>query len=690
MKYAQIIKGNAMNNAFNETEIRKAISLLIGEGNIFECRILNSANKSQQYSAYFKSSNSLIANLSKQDLRDSNVYIILNKIKNECYGRKQAESFKKVNTSTSDTDVERRWWLLIDIDPERPSDTSSTDAQLAYAKKKMSQVYKFLQNAGFTEPIMACSGNGYHLLYRIDLENSEQNKNLIKRFLETLDVYFSDEFIKIDKSVFNASRICKLYGTYARKGRDIPEQPHRMSEIKYVPEMIEAVKKIYIQKVVDSIKEEQPKPSRYNNYNAGSFDIEEWMRKYGINYKPTSYSDGTKYILDCCPFDSNHKGKDAVIFKMQNGAIGFKCFHNSCSDKTWKDVRLLYEPDAYSKKWEDQKNSMYESKNRYVKIQPRQIEVVQNEPVFMTAKQIMERPSPPESFIKTGITEIDKTMRGLKKEHTSIWSGLRGSAKSTVLSQIALNAVNDNNTVICYSGELSSKSFMRWMNQQAAGHKNEPSAFEGYYNTPIVIREKIAEWLSDRFFLYNNYYGNNFEEIIKKVEEKVEKEKADFVILDNLMSFNISSMGNTKWDAQSAFVWKLHELAMQQHIHIAFVAHPKKAAGFLRFDDISGTADLGNAVDDAFIVHRNNQDFQRLTADMFKWHPDNEVYRGTNVIEIVKDRDGGTQDCFIPLYYEARSKRLKNSPEENVVYGWEQRDENGFMEVAEGFEFDEI
>jgi hypothetical protein len=115
----------------------------------------------------------------------------------------------------------------------------------------------------------------------------------------------------------------------------------------------------------------------------------------------------------------------------------------------------------------------------------------------------------------------------------------------------------------------------------------------------------------------------------------------------------------------------LSRTAKIKNVHIAFVAHPKKAKGFLRFDDISGTADLGNAVDDAFIVHRNNNDFKRLSKDMFHWSDDNEVYDGTNVIEIVKDRDGGNQDVFIPLYYEVESKRLKNYQAENIVYGWD-------------------
>lgn len=683
---------------FNEAEVRKAISVLIGPGEVFECRIVGESK--QQPSGYFSDTNTFVECLKKQNLKNANVYIVLNKLKKECYGREQRNCFLAGKVTASDNDILTREWILIDLDPERPRATSATDTQVLSAKKKATDVYRYLKNQGFPDPVIAFSGNGYHLLYKVSMLNSKENKDLVERFLKAMDGLFSDEANKcrtvddedesvmIDKSVFNAGRICKLYGTMAQKGANTELQPHRMSKITYVPNEIIPVDESYIKKIANSIIPQEVVPSRYNNYNTGSFDIEEWMQKYGIGYKPVSYSGGTKYILDHCPFDSTHKGKDAAIFKMSNGAIAFKCFHNSCSDKTWRDVRLLFEPDAYSRKWEDQRKVMYGSNNKSREVQVRQIEVVDEEPVFMTAQQILDKPAPPESFIKTGIDGIDKKMRGLKKGHVSIWSGLRGSAKSTVLSQITLTAVDNDNTAIVYSGELNSKSFMRWMNQQAAGHRNEPSAFEGYYNTPLNLRKEIAEWLSDKFYLYNNYYGNNFEEIINKVGEQVDKTKADFVILDNLMSFNIASLGNTKWDAQSAFVWKLHDMAMKQNIHIAFVAHPKKAAGFLRFDDISGTADLGNAVDDAFIVHRVNEDFKRLSQEMFKWKLDDPKYESSNVIEIVKDRDGGTQDFFIPLYFEVRSRRLKNSPEENVVYGWE-KDSDGFMDIQEEMVFDD-
>ena len=64
----------------------------------------------------------------------------------------------------------------------------------------------------------------------------------------------------------------------------------------------------------------------------------------------------------------------------------------------------------------------------------------------------------------------------------------------------------------------------------------------------------------------------------------------------------------------------------------------------------------------------------------FGWKDDNPIYSATNAIEIAKDRDGGTQDYFVPLYYERESKRLKNNKAENKIYGW--CNDDGFEQIA--------
>lgn len=654
----------------NEKEIRKTIAILKPDGELFEVRVIY--NSRAVYSGYFKDADSLMKAFSRdiRDYADCNIYITLNMLKDACYSRDQKDRFvRNAKATTSDNDIDGYEYLFVDIDPERPTGTSSSNEQVEKAKAVGNKVYSFMKNTGFNDPVFGFSGNGVHLLYKVGLGNTENGRDLMKKCLQVLDMYFSDEDIQIDLKNFNPARVCKLYGTQAQKGADTEERPHRMSRVIGNPAEIKSNDVKYLKKLADMLPKEE-KPQRYNNYQPTQFDLDEWLSKYGLRYRKTSYSGGTKYILDECPFDSNHKGKDACIFRTSSGAIGFHCFHNSCADKTWRDVRLLYEPDAYEKQQQEYNRRIYAKPKQQQEYKP--IQKKDGKPVFLTANDILNMPKQPERFIKTGIRDIDQRMRGLKTGYTSVLSGLRASGKSSLISEICLECVDDGNKVAVYSGELSPQNFMRWMNLQAAGKTHaEATQFEGYYNVSRQNQEKISEWMKDSFVLYNNEYGNNFIAVKEQIERQIEQNKIDLLILDNLMAFDIKSLSDNKFEAQTAFTWSLHELAQKYDTHVMFVAHPRKAMGFLRLDDISGTADIGNAVDNAFIIHRTNNDFIRLSKQMFGWKDDDPIYSADNVIEIAKDRDGGLQDYFIPLYYEIESKRLKNSFAENKIYGWD-------------------
>lgn len=663
----------------NENEIRRTLSLLKPDGHLFEVRVIY--NSKAVYSGYFKSADDLMAALSR-DIREyanCNIYITLNYLNDECYSRSQRNRFlSKGLATTSDKDVLGYEWIFIDVDPHRTTAVSSSDAQVEKAKVIGNKVYAFMKNLGFYDPICGFSGNGVHLLYRVKIKNSEENVKLINNCLKVLDMFFSTDDVQIDLKNFNPARVCKLYGTKAQKGSDTKERPHRMSRIISAPDEVRINDIQYIEKLAGMLPKEE-KPQRYNSYQPTHFDLDEWLDEHGLRYRKSSYSGGVKYILDECPFDSNHKGKDACIFRATSGAIGFHCFHNSCADKTWRDVRLKYEPDAYEKKQQEYSDRIYAKPKKKPEYKP--IQEKEGEPVFLTAKDILNMPRPPERFVKTGISDIDQRMRGLKTGYTSVLSGLRASGKSSVISEICLDCVESESKVTVYSGELSPQNFMRWMDLQAAGKAYaEPTQFEGYYNVAKENQEKIAEWLAKNFTLYNNKYGNNFLAVKEQLERKIEADKPDLLILDNLMAFDIRSLSENKFEAQTAFTWSLHEMAQKYDIHIIFVAHPRKAMGFLRLDDISGTADIGNAVDNAFIIHRVNNDFVRLTKQMFGWKDDDPLYSADNVIEIAKDRDGGLQDYFIPLYYEKESKRLKNSFAENKIYGWNKQND-GFKSI---------
>lgn len=670
------------NRMIDEHGLRKALHTLKRDGELFEVRLLRKAgNRKQTRSGYFTDVEKAVEEIKKFHLDGWNCFWTLNAINDACYAREQHDRIVDAQKTTDDGDIVGYQWLLVDLDPVRPAEVSSSNEELKNAMTLARKVWAFLSNVGWEKPVVAMSGNGIHLLYAIGLKKSQENIDLVENVLKALDLLFSTDEVKVDTANFNPSRICKLYGTVAQKGAGTEERPHRMAYIKQVPEELKQTTKEYLQKVADMLPKVD-KPQAYNDYAPQQFDVVRWMAEHGLTYKVKQAHDYTKYVLDECPFDSSHKSPDSMITVGSSGAIGFRCLHNSCQGKTWRDVRMKFEPGAYERKEENEVDNRridagwqeHRLHNRDKAIEYEDIEIAQPDaPVFLTAEEILQMPTETEDYVRTGIDGIDNAMRGLKKGAISLLSGLRGGAKSTVLSEIILNSVDDGNNVLCYSGELMPKNFMRWMFLQAAGKNHVlPTQWNGYYQVSAEDQAEIAKWMGPRFLLYNNDYGNNFQKLYARLQKQIAEQKTDLVILDNLMALDIRDLDmRDKYSAQKEFVSALVALAKKTLTHILFVAHPRKSNGFLRLEDVSGTNDLVNMVDDAFIIHRNNEDFRRLSSEMFQWPSSHIAYAGTNVIEVAKDRDLGTQDLFIPLWYEKETKRLKNSPAEMVHYGWE-------------------
>ena len=667
----------------NETIIRRAIHTIKPEGGLFEVRIIGERSKAKISSGYFMDADTLISAFDRMDLRRCNVYITLNDIKEACYSRKQRDHFEITNVTTDDKDIESYAWLFIDLDPERTKEVSSTDEELREAILLAQRVKHYLEGLGFERPVEALSGNGFHLLYYIGLANTEENTQLIRNCLTALDVMFSTEKVKIDTVNFNPSRICKLYGTAAQKGANTEERPHRISEIVSEDFIPEQTKRCYLEQLASAVEEVKPAAAKYNNYNPNSFDLEGWIRQHGMGYREKTFSDGgRKFILDECPFNGNHKAPDSMLILQPDGRIGFKCLHNSCRDKSWRDVWMALDPTLYDATSAEEDRRIEEGwkKHNAARNDIPYAEAVlgeSSEPFFYTADMIAEKPQEVREFIRTGTNVLDKRMMGLEKGAVSLVSGLRGGGKSTLLTGWMLNAIDDGHTVVCYSGELTDRNFMRWMILQAAGKVNtiKSEMYENYYTVTRETSLKISHWLGEKFWLYNNSYGNNYQNVYELLRKQTEEKKADFVVIDNIMALDLSAADRDKYDAQTKFIWMLKDLAKISNAHVLFVAHPRKAQGFLRLDDVSGSGNIGNIVDNAFIIHRNNDDFRNQTKAMFKKPDSWEGYTGTNVIEVCKNRDMGVQDLFIPLWYELQTKRMRNYHWENIVYGWDKYSE---------------
>lgn len=152
-------------------------------------------------------------------------------------------------------DVVKRRWLLIDIDPVRPADSSATGEEKSAAQTLMAAVLDWLTARGWPAPVVVDSGNGWHLLYRIDLPNDAAgvSHSLLRRFLKALAGRFDTAAAGVDQKVHNASRISKLPGTWARKGAHTTERPHRKASIWHLPEPVELVEPDRIAEAIDEL-----------------------------------------------------------------------------------------------------------------------------------------------------------------------------------------------------------------------------------------------------------------------------------------------------------------------------------------------------------------------------------------------------------------------------------------------------
>lgn len=157
------------------------------------------------------------------------VYFIPNPVRPEMLAR-CANRIRPVGEgeSVSDDHILARHWLLIDADPVRLQGVSATDAEKEASHVAIFEAREIVANVfGLSDPIMADSGNGYHLLYRVDWSANDigQAKSILEFLADLLD----SEHVSIDTATFNAARITKLYGTISRKGDSTKDRPHRRS-----------------------------------------------------------------------------------------------------------------------------------------------------------------------------------------------------------------------------------------------------------------------------------------------------------------------------------------------------------------------------------------------------------------------------------------------------------------------------
>jgi P4 family phage/plasmid primase-like protien len=347
---------------------------------VYEMRCLTK-NRSRTGSGYFLANEegieACVNNALFWSKRDDTkgVYLTLNPCKPDLIGRSVNSVEDWAKTTTAVKDILNRSGFVLDFDPITPvSGVCSTDQEHEAAIEKASVCRDILTRQGFPLPMWTDSGNGSALIYAIDLPNDAASADLIQSVLAKIGE---------DLTVFNASRITRLPGTWNRKGDnavDLPgivDRPQRMARIIESPDHLEVVTAEQLRSllslpegelkelrslqpvketsIVDSGPKKKKRPATSSATSTPSTssigenpEVTEWLEeRFGvIHHGPEG--ENYKWCLEKCPWSEDHStGEgDAAIWRLKDHSYGFKCLHDSCC-KNGRHIRDIYSMDGF-------------------------------------------------------------------------------------------------------------------------------------------------------------------------------------------------------------------------------------------------------------------------------------------------------------------------------------------------------
>jgi archaellum biogenesis ATPase FlaH len=635
-------------------EVLQTLKLLKAPGEVIEIRVLGQGkDKGFTLCGAFDSPELAVDGMIKANItKQVCFYFVMNEINKDVYQNKNKNVLKIASSAAKNSEIKSYKWIYIDIDPNngiRKTGEASTKDELKLARQKQIEVYEFLKNKGWHEPINAFSANGFHLLYRVDFENTPDNATLVKRFLSVLSDKFSDNANTIDTSVNNPARICKLYGTLSQKGENTEERPYRFCQLLSVPSKIEVnsidkLKEIAVDLTKDEIERETKNKTQEN------FDLDEFIKKYGIEVQERKNDGGKEiYVLDHCLFYPEHQSKDAAIIKCADGTLGYKCFHNHCVNYGWKDVRKLFEPDAYDKpaKQKEQKKEVN----------------LEDVKLFYDYNEINLFYGMKDRCL-TGIHELDKLTKGFTYNSVTLWAAQTNAGKTTLLSMLATSFIQQGRKVLYFAGEQTKEDFKNDFQLQLT--PKEHIIRQQYQNEEIYdyyvdeqARSIVDNKLGGNLFIYNNEAPRTIEVLLAAMKKAHDEYFVRDFVIDNLMQIDNENVD--LYRGQEKIAESLRKFAIDEKCNIHLVAHSRKTNGNsirLTMFDVAGTQNISNKAYNIITLTRTDQldktnpEYDKLQEDCAKSGYDLKELDA--VLEVIKTKGKGTG--LVGLKYEPITK----------------------------------
>lgn len=266
--------------------------------------------------------------------------------------------------------------------------------------------------------------------------------------------------------------------------------------------------------------------------------------------------------------------------------------------------------------------------------------------------------------IDTGIRELDSEIMRLFYGTLTVVSGLPGAGKTSFLSQLVCQSLEQGKPAWMFSREMPGWMEKSWLNYIMAGAHHvktyEDRNGAKFYKVTPDAKQQINEHYSNKWFLYRDDWSNKLDDLLVSMEDSVRKYGAKLLILDNLMTIDLGSNENSELLKQTECINKLIRFAMKYSVAVVLVAHPRKMprGEEVGIYDISGTSNIINLAHRTIGLRRIDKEREQSNHDV--------------CLTLIKDRMRGKAGKRINMYYDVPTRRFyTNESEYEYQYGWD-------------------
>lgn len=278
----------------------------------------------------------------------------------------------------------------------------------------------------------------------------------------------------------------------------------------------------------------------------------------------------------------------------------------------------------------------------------------------------------------TGLKAIDDELMRLFFGTLTIVSGQPGSGKSSLLTQLACNSLDNDIGTWLFSGELPNGVEKSWFNYIFAGPRNITDAISRrgnpYKKISTTTLAEINKTYKGRWHIYRDDYDNTLDKLIASMTDTVRKYGARCLILDNFMCIDTET-SEEELRSQTDTIKKLIEFAKKYQVAVILVCHPRKmdAGTNVGIYDIAGTSNIVNLAHRTIGLRRVT-DAERENAAKYS-EKRRQLLKYDVIVTIVKDRMFGRQNIDVGLYYDPASRRFFSDMDEyDRRFSWDKKE----------------